>query len=69
MISDNLIHIIHLAGEGKLDKLDMRILSTQSTRSGIGYKSISSLLRVPVSTIQDRCRKIRTLLSPISLDK
>ena len=54
--------IIHLAAQGKLDRLDLQILAAQSEVVGIGYKRIGKMLGVPVSTIQSRVKKISTLI-------
>lgn len=61
MIS-NLILIIHLTGQGKLDRLDHQIMAIQSSDYPIGYKRIAAILKKPVSTIQGRIKKIRALM-------
>ena len=61
-MKDNLIFILHLAAQGKLDRLDMQIMCLQSGQADISYGELACLLARPRSTIQMRVKKIRTLL-------
>jgi DNA-binding MarR family transcriptional regulator len=65
--TENLIYILHLAGEGKLDRTDLQILAMQSTRSPIGYGEIAKALRIPRSTVQYKVDRLRTLMKPYLL--
>jgi hypothetical protein len=60
---NDLMMLLHLFADGKLDRLDMQILRVQSEHSMIGTLAISKLLKVPRSTVQVRIKKIRITLS------
>ena len=55
--------IIHLAGEGKLDRLDMQIIAIRENDLHIGYRELSRILKKPCSTIQYRLNKIRKIFA------
>jgi DNA-binding Lrp family transcriptional regulator len=61
-MKDNLILILHLAADGKLDRLDMQILRIQSERGPVGALLLAKTLHTPRATIQFRLKKIKGLM-------
>jgi hypothetical protein len=61
-IIDNLFFIMHLAAEGKLDKLDFQILVLKKAKADMGKKMIAGILAKHVATVAYRLKRMRKLL-------